>query len=546
MKANILAGIILSCSVLGTSCSDFLVEDPKGQMVESNYFKSQSDLDGAVNVLYEQVQRSLNSAHNFAPAWMGDDITAHTGGNKAVFREFDSFKVADNNADAKSAWSLNYSVIKAANFIINNAEKTPVSETEINIAKGQGLFWRAISHFKLVRWFGEIPVLLTTDIDFEVKKQSIENIYIQICADLEDAVSKLPESYTSSPRITEGLNNYINKGTAQAALAAVYMARAGYPLNQTEYYAKAAEMAKYVIDGTESDKYYFILEDNYKDRFMYVSNNYSKESVLGIKFNKNNPWGWSGLDSWQSVSMALESVTKGGWGDALPEILFFNNMPEGPRKDAIYGKDGGKIYVEKGKYEGQKINWYEKDDTGNYIVSEMHPMFRTLLYGGGDDAATMSDYDDDKTVLNDGISSQTIHMISYGEVLLWYAEAKARSGSVDDLAKECLQKILDRSYGAGVQSAEELASNPTDFADKCLLEHGYEIAGYYPALVTRSSDLLRINGLKDVFADRVTNSPVEVAPGVSMTEGVTVSGSWNDSMNYSVIPSFDSDLNGNL
>lgn len=546
MKTKIFISALMACTVAMTSCSDFLTEDPKGQMVPENYFTSQNDLDGAINVLYAQVQYSINGSHSLSPNWMGDDITALTSGNKDVYREFDSYKVNDNNADAKSAWNTNYAIIKAANFILNNIEKVPTSEEEINIGKGQALFWRAVAYFKLVRWYGEVPIVLTTDLDFTVGKSTIEQIYTQICTDLEEAERILPEAYTTAPRIADGLNNYVNKGAAQAVLAAVYMARAGYPLNQTSYYEKAAEMAQAVIKGVKNNTYYYKLETNYKDRFMYVSNPYSQEGVVAIKFNKDNPWGWSGLDSWHSVCQAYESVTNGGWGDVVGEIKFWKEMPEGPRKDAIYGSDGGKILVEKNTYKDQLINWYQKDSNGSFILSECHPMFRTLLYGGGSDGSAMNDYNDREYTMNNGICSQTLYMVSYSEVLLWYAEAQARSGSVNEEAKQCLQKVLDRAYGAEVDDANNYASDPTTFANKCWKEHGYEVAGYYPALVVRANDQLRMDDLKNAFATRQANTPIEVAEGISLKEGVEMSGNWDESRNYATIPSFDADLNENL
>lgn len=100
-------------------------------MVPENYFTSQNDLDGAINVLYAQVQYSINGTHTLSPNWMGDDLTALTSGNKDVYREFDSYKVNDNNADSKSAWNTNYAIIKAANFIVNNVEKYPRLKTKL-------------------------------------------------------------------------------------------------------------------------------------------------------------------------------------------------------------------------------------------------------------------------------------------------------------------------------------------------------------------------------------------------------------------------------
>lgn len=53
MKINILPGCILAASmVLTTSCSDFLTEDPKGQMTPENVFKTTEDLDLSLTSLY--------------------------------------------------------------------------------------------------------------------------------------------------------------------------------------------------------------------------------------------------------------------------------------------------------------------------------------------------------------------------------------------------------------------------------------------------------------------------------------------------------------
>ena len=40
MKTKIFVATCLAFSVISSSCSDFLTEDPKGQMVQNNYFSS--------------------------------------------------------------------------------------------------------------------------------------------------------------------------------------------------------------------------------------------------------------------------------------------------------------------------------------------------------------------------------------------------------------------------------------------------------------------------------------------------------------------------
>lgn len=54
MKTKILMGCLLATALLGSSCSDFLTEDPKGQLTPSNFFVSQDALDASVYSLYEK------------------------------------------------------------------------------------------------------------------------------------------------------------------------------------------------------------------------------------------------------------------------------------------------------------------------------------------------------------------------------------------------------------------------------------------------------------------------------------------------------------
>ncbi len=90
------------------------------------------------------------------------------------------------------------------------------------------------------------------------------------------------------------------------------------------------------------------------------------------------------------------------------------------------------------------------------------------------------------------------------------------------------------------------AMNAEQLAKACWDEHGWEVAGHWLSLVTRRADQLRMDDLKNTFARRVANAPIEVAPGFTATEAVTVSGTWTPDMNYAPYPLGDTEKNGNL
>ena len=56
-----------------------------------------------------------------------------------------------------------------------------------------------------------------------------------------------------------------------------------------------------------------------------------------------------------------------------------------------------------------------------------------------------------------------------------------------------------------------------------------------------------MNELKNTFAERAENAPVEIVSGVTATEGVLlVNKTWNDDLMYLPYPDTDSQKNPNL
>lgn len=536
MKLNRIIFTVLAGALTLSSCSDFLDENPKGQLSNANFFSSQDELNMAVYALYSQVTNTQVNTNPWIWRWAGDDLTTTTGSNKQAYEETDGFHPSNTNKGVDALWNTSYSVIKAANYIVESASKTPTSQNEINIAIGQAKVWRAIQYFYLVRAFGPLPMNLTGDIDYERPLSSVADVYAQIEKDLKDAIELLPTSYTGEPRNVSGANVYVTKQAAMSALVAVYMAEGGWPLNNNSKYAEAAAMAKQVIDGVNSGTYEYIIEPSYYDVYA-PSHNYSKECVLGINFGTKFGYWWE--DS--QMSSCNMYVSLGGWGDGLGEIQFWKDFPEGVRKDATYNKkvlyDNGRNTTPGDPNNGKLMDWWEKCAPG---YNEYQPLFRIWSVCDGP-----SDYDYTKPASGVMCTDQRHRLIRYSEVLLWYAEAQARStGTPDALAYKCLNKVRTRAGEAEVSGL-----SAADFADLCVKEHGWEVAGYWVALVSRREDQLRMNTLKDNFDRRKANAAIEVAPGVSVKEKVTIpqSQNWeNEKTIYLPYPSFDSELNGNL
>lgn len=553
MKSKIMAGCLMAAAVLTASCSDFLTEDPKGRQTPDNYYNSQDALDAGVYAMYQKVNQTQSWTNPMYPQWQGDDITANPGSNKQACAQLDAFSATNNNKGIADAWNLHYTLIKAANLIIKHAGDAETSETERNIALGQAYFWRAYAYYYMVRVFGPLPVVEDPDVvDTNVPLTSVEDIYKLIVDDLTKAKGMLPTSYSTTPRHHDGVDAYVTSQAVQSTLAAVYMSMAGYPLNKgAEYYKLAAQEARDVI--SHEQEYGFYLEPAWKDVYS-IGSNYNKATVLGIDYS---PVAGSWYNDSQLTSCdRFEGLGDGGWGDAWGEIKFWKNYPAGPRKDAVYAP---KVTFQDGATITRQADWWELDEKGNKVVEAYHPMFSifsTNCDPTNPNLELAQAYDYTQPNYTGMTNGHRHRVIRYAEVLLWYAESAARSGESDlTLAKECLKRVRNRAcddpdhvtLADGTTVAID-AMSADQLAEACYLEHGWEVAGYWVAMVTRRSDELRMNELKKNFDFRVQNPAQQIVDGITAKESVTVTNTtWaGDNSIYVPYPDTEVEKNPNL
>ena len=512
------------------ACSDFLDENAYGQLPAEDFFQSKEDLDASLNALYSVVAVSQSQNNYCGTNFLaGDDISTHPSSNKQPLREHDQYAVTDNNAWLTALWEQRYKVIKAANFIINNAGRTPVADPAlVTRAIAQAHYWRAYSYFYLVTTWGEVPVVLEDELDPATPLSSVADVYELILSDLKIAEQGCPALYTEAPYLQNGVNYAVSEGAVKATMAYVYMCMAGWPLNLgADYYRLAADKAEEVIDAADRGTYYYRLLDDYADVYSMKYNYNNPELLLGIYYNRDR------TASSTPQADVLQDMVQNGWGDTNGEIKFWKEFPEGTRKDATYNPQ---ILENNGRNgETNLLDWWDESFT------EQHPMFCIFTVGEGD-----TDYDYTKpsntTLMTNGHRHR---MIRYSEVLLWYAESQARAdGTPNAQAYECLNQVRER---AGEEPVSGLSTDA--FINLAVQEHGWEVAGYWVAMVTRRDDQLRLNLLEQAFNERKANTPIEVAPGITRQETILIDASqtWNgESSIYLPYPSTDAEINPNL
>lgn len=381
-------------------------------------------------------------------------------------QEFDRYDVKNTNSSSPTVYWGCYKAIQGANNIIEHYQSCSGTPATIQSIAGEAYFIRAFSYYWLVRCHGAVPLILTSSFnvdDISTSPSSVKDVYNQIEQDLNNSISMLSDSRRN------GDAGRPNKGSALAMLAEVYLSEAGWPLKETEKYAKAAETAKQVIDNHTA--YGFDLEDSYAVLYENdeTKSGINKEDIFTIPCNKDAGNTINAMYGYWAYPGEL-----GGWDVVFSELTFYKEFPEGPRKDATFATTVT-------KQDGTVIKWQD--------LKYQRPYYKKLMKNPN--VANYYNY----------ASSIPMRMLRYSQTVLTYAEAKARSGGPDQLAYDLLNKIRKR---AGLSSYSGLTAS--DFADKVVQERAWELCGER----VRWFDMVRLEIVKDVVAkkDPKDNQPL--------------------------------------
>lgn len=482
MKKIIFTFAIIASAAMFSGCDGFLDEKTNGK-VFSNALETEAGLEAALTGTYKQWSNPWSSG--FQHTWFleltmgGEDLgTSYTATNTI---ELDTYSVTSSNSSVPNIYKSCYLSIKNANSIIEAAPNCSGSETTINQILGEAYFIRAYDYFWLGRMHKAIPLMLSSTYDpndLNKEMTGTEGIYAQIESDLEKAIELLPVTRRNNEASRP------NKGTAQALMAEVYLMEAGWPLNKSGYYAKAAEMAKTVLDSRE--QYGFDFEDDYTNLFLHNTENggITKENIFSMCSNNAN---WC-------YGVAAGPAEFGGWNYIFSEINFYKNFPEGVRKEYTFITEGDKT-------DGTHITWEQ--------FSVPKPVYRKLAVN-----------DEFKK----GGWSIAICMLRLSQTALTYAEASARSGSVTSEAQGYLNRIRTR---AGLDPIT--TTDPTEFANACVEERKWEFA----AEGVRWWDIQRLQLLDEAIAQRDPNEN-------------TITGSKGEDNYFFPLPNSEEELNPNI
>lgn len=471
MKKLIYIALVASSTLLNTSCVD-LDQEPLSFPTEEGYYSDLEKIQKAATGLSTSMWAS-NYGFNCRMQILGigaDDITYSPtkANNRYAYFENLSPEININKDDVGIMWDLCLTVINNANSMIGKIQipTDPKLQTKYEEALGEAYFMRGLAYFYLVRFYGDVPLLLNiTDAETRMPRTSVAEIYDKaIVPSLEQAVSWLPEKSRSKTSSTP------SRSAAKACLADVYMTMAGWPLKKgQEYYTKAAEVAKDIIDNAQKNELF--LTKNYADLWKESKKKETNEHLFALHHNA----AYKVASNYGKSYYPKDFYPNAGWADYYAEEKFYLNYPEGARKDWNF-----MVEWETGNKDNHKIINYKESIDRLPAISKYY------------------DYDDGpagKSAQANGITS----IYRYADVLLMYAEASTRAtGTVNTLAAKCLKDVQDRAGSSIITNT----TDPEAFLKAVFDENGWE----FFAEMRRWFDLVRLEKVAEVNADKWPNS----------------------------------------
>tara|TARA_R110000822_G_scaffold76909_3_gene184846 strand:+ start:367 stop:1794 length:1428 start_codon:yes stop_codon:yes gene_type:complete len=435
--------VYLSILVVSVISCDDLAIDTQGELAAEQFYNSVADIQSGTLGVYSVLSDKLfANSENYCHFWAADDRTAATGSNKTFYLEYDQMEPLDTNPWQTNGWNQLWEIIGAANTFLDNEEKMRglvqgADEEILDRSLGEVHYLRGLIYFELVRTWGTIPLITSqADVTGQEPLASFEEIYALIIEDLIFAKNNL------GPTSVNGIYR-ANKWMAQALLANVYLTTAGFPLKNEANYALAAAEAKGVMDSGVYE-----LEPSLNGIMGVQANNLSEdgntEAIIAFPAN-------IGLDGWNAGNYQAESIL---FGDKWVEIAFYNNFPEGTRKDFTFDiSETGQIFYSKEKFGEQDFGSVNKD----------------------------------------------INYLRYAELLLIYAEAQIRAtGNTSDAsALAALNDVRERAGLTAVASATW---------EDVVWEKAWENAGEWSRWydIIRTETLDEVNAIRDPYDNNLT------------------------------------------
>jgi hypothetical protein len=427
MKKNKVILLFSVIALIVASCKKYLSVDPPYAQDAENYFQTPDDFDRALTGAYDMLQGS------FMSLWIGEIASDNSiAGGESVndsqgLHQIDNMTHGGVNNELRNIMRWNYTGITRVNYIMENKDNIDFPEKQHILAEAR--FLRAYYYFELVKFFGDIPLIIDERLGIEEAQQLPRapkaDVYAQIEEDLTFAISILNPVAAQKGRAT--------KGAAQALLGKAYL-----------YQNKYSEAAS-ILDEIRNSGLYSLIP-NYGDLFS-VSNENNSETVFDVQYTGLEGGGYGCLiclegnaaPGFQGIRQYNGPVYGDGNSYNLPTQELYNAFsPIDPRR-------------------GHTIL-----DIEAFIAAQPDPSAITYAIGAGGHTG----YYNNKYIKrqgeiglpdNDLTSPVNYRVIRYADILLMAAEAHFHLGN-NSIAQQLVNQVRVRAGvpGIPVQSLNDI------------------------------------------------------------------------------------------
>lgn len=294
----------VAASVGFTSCEDFLTITPTNAIVEEDFWEDRNDLENVVTACYKRIIASdILEKYILFGEGRSENYTKSQG---TSWQDLDNLMNANllPTSDMFN-WTAFYNHINFCNKVLAHGPETVANDESFSTGdwmpmRAEAVTLRALSHFWLVRTYGEVPYVTqeyNNDSQYMLIRQSTQQqVLDSIIMDLEEVKEYAMRDYG---------NKIENKGritdkAVYALLADVYLWRASknasadsvaiYGNQSQEDYLKCIECCDYIINKMLEEK-----EKNIRKNGLVIGDAEIKLTVEDLLIPNEQPQGTSGL-----------------------------------------------------------------------------------------------------------------------------------------------------------------------------------------------------------------------------------------------------------
>lgn len=481
---------------LTVSCSDDFVDVVSSEANSEDFFNSEEEYQSALVGAYDLLQST------YLNVMLGEIASDNTlsGGESATdvigIQEVDDMIHTPQNSQLGNIWGWMFAGVNRANYILEFQDKTDFTGKEEVLA--QAKFLRAYYYFELVKWFGDVPLVVDKRFlfgdQFDVDRTPKAEVYAQIELDLISAADNLSYVPSQEGRVT--------KGAAQALLGKVY-------LYQDKFTESADVLEKLINEGP------YDLVTDYTTIFELEGEN-NIESVFEVQYNDEQGAGFGCLQcSEGNVAVGFSGVrsyvaTPDSEGDIFSSGFSFNV----PVQEVVDEFEDGDLRKDVAILD---IEAWATQTGISYGTGYEHTGFFNRKYIP---RKRTTDAQGDRNITN----PNNYRSIRFADVLLMAAEANNRKLSSDDgKARSHLNRVRQRAFG---DMLHDISSSGSNLTDDIYHERRVELIGEGH----RFFDLVR-TGKAAQEIDGFVSGKHEVFP-IPLIEIQLTGNRWNQNPNY--------------